>query len=99
MKNPLQGVYGWYRAALRNNKTRWFVILGTLAYLVSPLDISPDLIPIVGQLDDAVILTIFLTEISQILWELFQPNQDLEKESPNHNPNTKTVDVDSVKVD
>ncbi len=69
MKNLIQSFYNWYRVTLRNTKYRWVVILGSLIYLVSPLDISPDFLPIVGWLDDGVIATILVTEVSQLLIE------------------------------
>jgi len=50
-----------------NPKYRWFVLAGSLIYLVSPLDISPDIFPIVGWLDDGVIVTLLVSEVSQIL--------------------------------
>lgn len=46
---------------------RWMVILASLAYLVSPLDFSPDVIPILGWVDDGVIATLLATEITQLL--------------------------------
>ncbi len=57
----------WYRQLLRNSKYRWVVLFGTLVYLVSPIDIAPDMIPFLGWLDDGLIATIAITEISQIL--------------------------------
>ncbi|MGF1518281.1 MAG: YkvA family protein [Nodosilinea sp.] len=57
----------WYRKLLRNSKYRWVVLFGTLVYLVSPIDIAPDMIPILGWLDDGLIATIAITEITQIL--------------------------------
>lgn len=37
------------------------VLLGALlAYLVSPLDLVPDVIPVVGQLDDAIVIGLTL---------------------------------------
>lgn len=57
----------WYRQLLRNSKYRWVVLFGTLVYLVSPIDIAPDMIPLLGWLDDGLIATIAITEISQIL--------------------------------
>jgi uncharacterized membrane protein YkvA (DUF1232 family) len=56
----------WYRQLLRNSKYRWVVLFGTLVYLVSPIDIAPDMIPFLGWLDDGLIATIAITEISQI---------------------------------
>jgi uncharacterized membrane protein YkvA (DUF1232 family) len=58
---------GWYRQLIRNSKYRWIVLFGTLAYLVSPLDISPDVFPIIGWIDDGLIATIAITEVTQIL--------------------------------
>lgn len=33
------------------------LILGALTYVVSPIDVIPDFIPVIGQLDDLVVLT------------------------------------------
>ncbi|NJP11877.1 MAG: DUF1232 domain-containing protein [Leptolyngbyaceae cyanobacterium RU_5_1] len=41
-------LYNWYRNTLRHPKYRWWIILGTLLYLLSPVDISPDMFPILG---------------------------------------------------
>ncbi len=69
MKNLIQSFYSWYRRSLRHAKYRWIVIAGTLIYLLSPIDISPDFIPIVGWLDDGIIATMLVTEVSQMLVE------------------------------
>lgn len=65
MNFSIQSVYNWYRNLLRNPKYRWWVILGTALYFVSPLDIAPDFLPIVGQLDDVFILTLLVSEVSK----------------------------------
>jgi uncharacterized membrane protein YkvA (DUF1232 family) len=62
-------LYDWYKQVISNPKYRWWVVLGTLAYLVSPFDIAPDFIPIVGQIDDVVLVTLLVSEVSQILIE------------------------------
>jgi uncharacterized membrane protein YkvA (DUF1232 family) len=69
MKSPIEGVYNWYRSTIRNPKYRWWLILGSLVYLFSPLDISPDFLPIIGWIDDGIILTLLVTEVSQLLGE------------------------------
>ena len=45
MKFNLQSLYGFYRNAIRNPKYRNWIILGTLIYVLSPFDISPDFFP------------------------------------------------------
>jgi uncharacterized membrane protein YkvA (DUF1232 family) len=69
MKLLVQPLYNWYRATLRNSKHRWLVVFGSLLYLVSPLDLATDVFPIVGWIDDGVIVTVLVTEMSQLLIE------------------------------
>lgn len=64
-----QIVRGFLRNSLRHSKYRWLVIAASLIYLVSPLDISPDVFPIVGWLDDGMIITLLAGELSQFLIE------------------------------
>ena len=45
--------------ASRDPRTPWYakaVAIGVAAYAVSPIDLIPDFIPILGQLDEAIIL-------------------------------------------
>jgi uncharacterized membrane protein YkvA (DUF1232 family) len=44
---------------------RW-VALGILAYLVSPVDLVPDVVPLLGQLDDLVLVPLGVTLVSQL---------------------------------
>jgi uncharacterized membrane protein YkvA (DUF1232 family) len=69
MKSLVESFYSWYSNTIRNTKYRWVIILGTLVYLISPIDISPDFLPIVGWLDDGVISTLLVTELSRMLFE------------------------------
>lgn len=79
MKFIVQPLYNWYRTLLRNSKYRWIVIVGSLLYLVSPIDFATDAIPILGWVDDGVIATVLVTEVSQLL--LQQLKQRKEKPS------------------
>lgn len=91
----------WYRKLLRNSKYRWIVLLGTLVYLVSPIDIAPDMIPILGWLDDGLIATIAITEISQILLDRkrnLRQTADVATPAAADEPNASIVDVDAVAV-
>jgi uncharacterized membrane protein YkvA (DUF1232 family) len=101
MKFPLQALYGFYRNAIRNPKYRWWIILGTLVYLLSPFDISPDMFPIAGQIDDVLLVTLMFTEVSQLLMEkMKRRDEDFEKIVSNAATNApQTVDVDVVSLD
>lgn len=104
MNFSIQSVYNWYRNLLRNPKYRWWVILATALYFVSPIDIAPDFLPIVGQLDDVFLLSLLVSEVSQMLIEGVkarrgQPAPQADSE-PNNSDSTasRTVDVDAVSV-
>jgi len=51
-----------------NPKYRWWVILGTALYFVSPIDIIPDFFPL-SENDDAFLVTLLVSEVSQLLIE------------------------------
>ncbi|MDR5639607.1 DUF1232 domain-containing protein [Thermosynechococcus sp. PP42] len=65
----MSGFYNWYRNVLRHPKYRWLIIAASLIYLLSPLDISPDLVPIIGQFDDVTVMVILASELTQLLVE------------------------------
>jgi uncharacterized membrane protein YkvA (DUF1232 family) len=69
MKFLTQPLYNWYRATLRNSKYRWLIVLGSLLYLVSPVDLVTDVLPVVGWIDDGVVATVLVAEVSQLLLE------------------------------
>lgn len=50
-------------AAAKDQRTPWYakaVALAVIAYAVSPIDLIPDFIPVLGQLDDLVIVPLGL---------------------------------------
>ncbi len=97
MNFSIQSIYNWYRNTLRNPKYRWWLITGTLAYLFSPLDFLPDFIPVVGLLDDAVLLTLLVSEVSQMLAARLKSRKDEETTEANVT-GEKTVDVNAVSL-
>ncbi len=97
MNFSLSSLYDWYRNAIRHPQYRWWVILGTIIYLISPIDIAPDFIPIMGQLDDVVIAGLLFTEISQMMIAKLQTRQ-ANNNVPTENANGETVDVDAETV-
>lgn len=96
----IQSLYNWYRDSIRNPKYRWWVILASAAYLVSPIDISPDIFPIVGWIDDGIIAGLLVAELSQILLERLKPGDgipEVEKDVAS-TVNASTVDVQAEEV-
>lgn len=98
MNNFPQSIYSWYRNTVRNPKYRWWMILGTLLYIFSPFDIVPDLIPFFGPIDDVLILSILVSEISQLVLDKAKSRKDGTVASDTGNSTEKTVDVNAVSV-
>ncbi len=80
-KNLIESFYSWYRGALRHPKYRWLIILGTATYLLSPIDIAPDFLPIIGWLDDGLLATLLVTELSSLAMGYLKKGQGAETES------------------
>lgn len=104
MKNvSVQAIYNWYRDLIKNPKYRWWVIGASLLYLVSPLDISPDVFPIVGWLDDGIIAGLLVAEVSQLLLDRLKGtrNESVGEQSPSPTETTaaKTVDINAVSAE
>ena len=56
-------IYALYLAA-RDPRTPWYVklfVAGIVAYALSPIDLIPDFIPVIGYLDDLILLPIAIT--------------------------------------
>ena len=102
MSFSIQSLYTWYRNIIRNPKYRWWVIAGTLAYVLSPFDISPDFIPIIGQVDDIAIVTLLVAEVSQMVVDFIKlrRGQDTQVVSNMNNQGSSTtnntIDVNVV---
>ena len=104
MNFSIQSVYNWYRNLLRDPKYRWWVILATALYFVSPIDIAPDFLPIVGQLDDVFLLTLMVSEVSQMVIEGVKARKNKSVSEPaasntaSSTTTNNTVDVEAVSV-
>ncbi len=99
MANQTNGFMGWYRKLIRESKYRWLVIVGSLLYLISPIDLLPDIIPIVGQIDDVVIVTLLVSELSQFLVERVKISKGRNNQAVSDQPVAHAVDVNAVRVD
>ena len=65
-------MHNWFRNTIRHPKYGWWVIVASLVYLVSPFDFSPDMLPIVGWVDDGLLATLVVSEVSQLLLDRFK---------------------------
>ena len=55
LKRELHALY----LAVRDARTPWFakaLAAGIVIYVISPVDIIPDFIPVIGKLDDAILI-------------------------------------------
>lgn len=102
MSFSIQSIYTWYRDIIRNPKYRWWVIAGTLVYVLSPFDISPDFIPVVGQIDDVLLVTLLVSEVSQVVVEGIKRRQGKVTNNADNvavaTPD-EVVDVKAVSID
>ena len=94
MNNMIESFYSWYKGALRHPKYRWLIILGTAAYLVSPIDISPDIFPIIGWLDDGILATLLFTELSSMAMSYLKEKGVGKTEDPAVNEEGTVIDVE-----
>ncbi len=87
-----------YRRLLTHPQYGIWVFFGSLLYLISPIDISPDLIPLVGQIDDVALIVLMVSAASQWLSQQFLSGQTSESQ-PSDDEAAETVDVKAVEVD
>jgi uncharacterized membrane protein YkvA (DUF1232 family) len=97
--NQKFSIHQWYRNTLRNPKYRWWIILGTLAYFLMPIDLLPDFIPVAGQIDDVLLMTLLATELSQWLIDRVRSRKGKEAVAGNGDRVTSRVDQEPVTVD
>lgn len=103
MTFSIESLYNWYRDIVANPKYRWWVIGGTLLYVLSPIDIIPDVFPIIGQMDDAVVITLLATELASLLKDrnanIKQKRSDqAAAEQSATGESAQAVDVNAVEV-
>lgn len=88
-------IYTALRSVIRNPKYRWWAIAGSLVYLLNPFDLAPDALPIVGWIDDGLLATIVVTEVSQLMSDRLKAQK--AKNSMQANVES-VVDVDAMPV-
>ena len=58
--------------AMRDVRTPWYakaLVILTLAYIISPIDIIPDFIPVLGLLDEAILVPIAMAIVFKLIPE------------------------------
>lgn len=84
------------RKVLHHPKYRWFAITASLFYLISPLDISPDVVPVVGWIDDGLIASFVIAEVSQIALEQLKNRKKVTSVESNSTQTATVIDIDAV---
>jgi uncharacterized membrane protein YkvA (DUF1232 family) len=96
----IQSIYEWYRGLLQNPKYRWWVVGASLIYLVSPVDLLPDVFPVVGWIDDAVVIGLLVTELSQLASAKLKEKSVRVDETTTTAPATAdSIDVNAIQVE
>jgi uncharacterized membrane protein YkvA (DUF1232 family) len=91
-----------YRRLLTHPRYGIWVLLATLLYLVSPIDLSPDVLPLLGQIDDVALIVLLVSAASQWLSQQFLQAQSADSgmDTPIDQPDIRqTIDVDAIEVD
>ncbi len=88
-------ILNWYRNTIRHPKYRWWLIIGTLIYLLDPFDLLPDTLPIVGWVDDGLITTVLVAEVAQVMGEHLK-KQKRNRSEISSKTDATVVDVDSI---
>ena len=89
-----------YRRLLTNPKYSIWVILASLLYLISPIDLSPDLIPLLGQIDDVALIVLMVSAAGQWLTQQGLNGQAAANAREEEDESVKTtVDVKAVEID
>jgi Uncharacterized conserved protein len=78
---------------LRNPRYSWLIVLASLVYLLSPLDLLPDIFPLLGQADDLTLLVFLIYNLLQNLPKFFPTKTETEVEE-----DIKTIDVDATTI-
>jgi uncharacterized membrane protein YkvA (DUF1232 family) len=87
MKNfTLSSIYQWYRGLLQNPQYRWWAVAATLVYVVSPIDFLPDVFPVIGVLDDTVLIGMLVSEMAQLAKHQLQAQNERRRSANGQEP-------------
>lgn len=83
LKLMIQMIRAWVSGAYREvPSTSLIAIIAGLIYLLSPIDLIPDVIPVLGYLDDIFVLGVVFTQVARDLraFEVWQQHQAQERQ-------------------
>ena len=95
MNFNIQSLHNWYRTLLQNPKYRWWVVAATLAYLVNPIDLAPDFLPFIGLVDDTLLISLLVAEVSQVAKAKLQ-SKSSRSSKVDIDPTDTVIDVSAV---
>lgn len=90
-------ILNWYRNTIRHPKYRWWLIIGTLVYLLDPFDLLPDMLPVVCWVDDGLLTTVLVAEVAQVMGDRIKKQKRNQSEVSSKADST-VVDVDSISL-
>lgn len=93
--HPLVGFYRWYRDTLRHSPYRWLLLLGSVLYLLSPIDFAPDVFPFLGWIDDGILIAILAGELAVFFNREPQPKPPVSPTGTVIDVTAQTVEEDS----
>ena len=92
-------IYDQYRKLIRASKYRWIVIIASAAYIISPVDLLPELFTFpIGLIDDGLVATLLVTEVSAILSEKMKAKKSARSDASSNDGEKNTVDVGSSRM-
>ena len=108
---------GFFRSLWRQIRLSWSLLLDNrvplrlkvipltaIAYVLSPIDLVPDVIPVLGQLDDLGVLMTALTTFNNlapadVAAEHMERLQAKRKYRVRHGANSTVIDVEAERID
>lgn len=83
---------------MRNSNSRTLLLVGILLYVISPLDILPDILPILGWVDDGLLASIAINEIVQMVVEHQRYSPTPTPDVAVTHPSEAVIDVEAIPV-
>lgn len=99
-KTMIQLVRAWFAGEYKEVPTTSLIaMVAGLMYLLSPIDLIPDFIPVIGYLDDIFVLGVVFTQVAKDLkafemWQAAHRQETSTEQPPETSTPTATVDKD-----